>query len=110
MAVDWFRGKTVKKCRFHCLGRRYTLIYPLDIKEAKEELNKAHSFQRTVKKNNALLRIEHLTKVAMTKEQYGNKSSVHYLREMRTTEKVRKQHRWIKISGKETRKKHLQLL
>ena len=34
MMVDRFRGKIVNKRRFHCLSRQYTLIYPLDIKEA----------------------------------------------------------------------------
>ena len=62
-----------------------------------------------MKKNDALLRIEHLTKLAMTKEQYSGKSSAHYLREMRTAEKVRKQHRQIKLVEKK-QKKHLQLL
>ena len=44
MAVEQFRGKLVNKQRIHRLGRRYTLIYPLDIKEAKEGLTNAHSF------------------------------------------------------------------
>ena len=57
-----------------------------------------------MKKNDALLRIEHLSKLAMTKEQYSDKSSAHYLREMRTTETVRKKHRWIKLVEKKLEK------
>ena len=50
MAVERFKGKIVNKYRFHYLCRRYNFIYPLDIREAKESLNKAHSFRRKVKK------------------------------------------------------------
>ena len=52
----------------------------------------------------ALLRIEHLTKLAMEKEWQGDKSSAIYLREMQDVERTRKKHRRIKFVEKKLKK------
>ena len=74
MAVDTFRGKTINRQQYKKLCQCYSLIYPVDMNEAKEGLQNAHTFRRKVKKMDALLRIEHLTKLAMEKECHGDRS------------------------------------
>ena len=74
------------------------------MKEAKEGLWNAHTFRQKVEKMDALLQIEHLTKLAMEKEQHNDKSSAAYLREIKDVEQTRKKHRCIKFVEKELKK------
>ena len=73
MTVDRFRGKVINWQNFQKMCQWHMLIYSLDISEVKEGLQKAHKFWRQVKKKDNLLQIEHLSKLAMEKEQHGDK-------------------------------------
>ena len=76
----------------------------MDIEEAKEGLRKVHKFQRQVKKKDALLQIEHLTKLMMEKERHGDKCLAIYLRELKEVDQTRKKHCCIKFVKKKTQK------
>ena len=104
MAVDLCLNKKLDFNKYRRLRKRYGLIDPQDLAEARHSLNLAHKYRRKVKRDDALYRLEFLSKLAAAQEQHGNHSSAHHLRQLQHKEAVQKTIQWIMFVTKKLQK------